>query len=247
MNRLIELPDKGTAVFIGDTHGDYNSSRIIIKNFIKKAHHYVVCLGDYVDRGAESKKNIEFLLETRQKHENLILLAGNHEMFPVIECTPSDFWDNLSVEDFDCYKKAFQDLPLAVSGNGFLALHGALPDVNDLKDINNIQVCDENWTRILWGDFRDKNQEELRNLTGRPKFGREYFDRIMKRLGKNVLVRSHDPTANERMFENRCLTLFTSSAYGEKKRKIGICSLEKEIRSTDDIQIISLDAQEIAI
>lgn len=245
MNKLIELPDKGTAVFIGDTHGDYDSARIIIKNFIKKENHYVICLGDYVDRGAESKKNVEFLLETQKQHENLILLAGNHEMHPVIECTPSDFWDSLTKEEFDYYKKILQDLPLAVSGNGFLALHGALPDVNDISDINNIRACDENWTRIIWGDFRDKKGECLKSFFGRPKFGRDYFEKIMNRFGKNVLIRGHDPTVREKMFGNRCLTLFTSSSYGAKKRKIGICDMGTEIQSIDDIDIISLDAQEI--
>lgn len=245
MNGLIELPDKGNVVFVGDTHGDYTSTRIIIKNFIKKPGYYIVFLGDYVDRGAESKKNIEFLLEMREKHENLILLAGNHEMYPFLECKPSDFWDSLTSEDFDYYKKVFQELPLAVSGNGFLALHGGLPDINDINDINDVHVCDENWIRILWGDFRDKDGEDLCNLTGRPKFGRQYFERIMNRVGKNVLVRSHDPTAKERMFNNRCLTIFTSSSYGERKRKFGICSMDREIQSVDDIEIISLGAQEL--
>ncbi len=247
MDRLIELPDEGTAVFIGDTHGDYNSTRIIIKNFVKKGQHYIIFLGDYVDRGAESRKNIDFLLKTRDEHDNLILLAGNHEMYPVIECKPCNFWDSLNKEDFNYYKKIFLDLPFAVSGNGFLALHGALPDVDDISEINDIQVCDKNWTRLLWGDFRDKDGEELRNLTGRPQFGRQYFERVMKKMGKNVLVRGHDPTANEKMFNNRCLTLFTSSSYGEKKRKIGVCALDKEIQSADDIEVVSLDTQEITI
>jgi predicted phosphodiesterase len=247
MDKLIELPPRGTVVFAGDTHGDYKSSRIVVKNFINKRDHYVVFLGDYIDRGSQSRENIEFLIKTQETHKNLILLAGNHEMHPVVECSPSDFWDSLTKEEFDHYKKIFLELPLAVSGNGFMALHGALPEITRIQDINKITPADENWFRLIWGDFRDKEDEYCGNFLGRPKFGKAYFEKIMQRIGKNVLIRGHDPTAPERMFENRCLTLFTSSSYGPNKKKIGICKMEKEIKSIDDIEIISLDMQEIAI
>ncbi len=243
MDKLIELPSRGMVIFVGDTHGDYDASRIIVKNFIKKKDYYIVFLGDYVDRGFRSKENIDFLLETHKKHKNLILLAGNHEMHPVIECSPSNFWSSLTEKEFEYYKEIFMKLPLAVSGNGFLALHGALPAINNISDINNIQMFDENWTTIIWGDFRDRDGEYLGNSFGRPKFGRDYFTKIMERIGKNVLIRGHDPTAPERMFENRCLTLFTSSSYGPDKKKIGICKLTEEIKTTEDIEIISLGVQ----
>jgi len=245
MEKIIVLPEKGKVIFLGDTHGDYKTTRMIIKGFINKKKHYIVMLGDYVDRGEDSKKNIDFLLEIKKKHPNLIMLAGNHEMFFIRECSPSDFWDSLSKEECEYYKDVFSKLPLAVSGNGFLALHGALPDVEKIEDIDNIQPGDENWIKIIWGDFRDKPGEYLGNFLGRPKFGRDYFLKVMERLKKNVLIRGHDPLVSERIFNNRCLTLFTSSAYGH--RKIAILDLQKEIKSVDDIDIIPLDPAEIEI
>ncbi len=245
MEKIIVLPEKGKVIFLGDTHGDYKTTRMIIKGFINKKKHYIVMLGDYVDRGEDSKKNIDFLLEIKKKHPNLIMLAGNHEMFFIRECSPSDFWDSLSKEECEYYKDVFSKLPLAVSGNGFLALHGALPDVEKIEDIDNIQPGDENWIKIIWGDFRDKPGEYLGNFLGRPKFGRDYFLKVMERLKKNVLIRGHDPLVSERIFNNRCLTLFTSSAYGH--RKIAILDLQKEIKSVDDIEIIPLDPAEIEI
>jgi predicted phosphodiesterase len=247
MNKLITLPPEGTAVFVGDTHGDYKSVRVIIKNFIGKKNHYVIMLGDYVDRGEDSQKNIEFLIETQKEHSNLILLAGNHEMFPLKECSPADFWNSLDKENLERYKEFFLNLPFAVSGRGFLALHGGLPDIEKIEDINDIQPCDSGWTRILWGDFRDKQGDYLGDFLGRPKFGRDYFVRVMEKIGKKVLIRGHDPAAPEKMYDNRCLTIFTSSAFGPKKRKIAVCSLEKEVRTIDDMEIISLDLQEISI
>lgn len=244
MANYIRLPQEGYAVFVGDTHGDYQAAKIIIKNFINKKGYYIVMLGDYIDRGPESKKNIDFLLSIREKHRNLILLAGNHEMHAVRECSPSDFWDSMSEEECDYYNKALLPLPVAAAGNGFMALHGALPQISSLEDISGIKPGDENWTSMIWGDFRDKEGGKISGFLGRPKFGADYFEEVMERLQINVLIRSHDPLAPERMFNNRCLTLFTSSAYG-KERKIALCRLDKEIKTIDDLEIISLDKPEI--
>lgn len=245
MDKIITLPQKGRVVFLGDTHGDYKTTKMIINAFINKKNHYIVMLGDYVDRGDESKKNIDFLLKMKEKHTNLIMLAGNHEMFFIRECIPSNFWNLLSEEEYKYYKDVFSKLPLAVEGNGFLALHGALPDIEKLEDIDNVQPGDENWIRIIWGDFRDKDGEYLGNSFGRPKFGKDYFLKVMGRLKKNVLIRGHDPLVPERMFDNRCLTLFTSSSYG--CRKIAVFELKKEVKSIDDIDIIPLDPVDIEI
>jgi hypothetical protein len=46
------------------------------------------------------------------------------------------------------------------------------------------------------------------------------------------------------MFNNRCLTLFTSAVY-MRERKIALCDLGKEIKNIDDLEIISLDKPEI--
>ncbi|MCM8818072.1 MAG: serine/threonine protein phosphatase [Candidatus Omnitrophica bacterium] len=244
MEKLVELPKKGKLVVIGDTHGDFNTTRIIVKNFIYKKNHYILFLGDYVDRGEKSKENIDYLLSLKEKHDNLILLAGNHEMYPVVECSPSDFWESLNEDEFKFYKEKFLELPFCSYGNGFLALHGALPEIEKIEDIEKIEIGDREWFKIIWGDFRDKEGEFLGNFLGRPKFGRDYFFKIMNKIGFNVLIRSHDPYAPERMFENRCLTIFTSTSYGTE-RKIALLNLNKKIKSVDDIKIISLDKPDI--
>ncbi|MCM8803465.1 MAG: serine/threonine protein phosphatase, partial [Candidatus Omnitrophica bacterium] len=171
MRKLIELPKKGKCVIVGDTHGDFDTTRIIVKNFIDKKNYYLLFLGDYVDRGPKSRENIDYLLSLKEKKENLILLQGNHEMYPVIECSPSDFWDNLSQEEFNFYKEKFMELPLSAYGNGFIALHGALPEVEKLEDIDNIKIGDGEWFKIIWGDFKDKKGDVLNSFIGRPNFG----------------------------------------------------------------------------
>ena len=237
MPNVIYLPETGKAVFVGDTHGDLQASRAIIKQYAKKEY-YVIFLGDYVDRGKKSRENIDFLISAQKEYSKIILLAGNHEMNAIEPVSPSDFWESLSKEESAYYTDVFRNFPLAVSGNGFIAVHAGLPDLPDLASWDKITPGGDNWMRILWADFREKEGECLGVLCGRIKLGRNYFERIMNAIGKNVLMRSHDPYAPARMFNNRCSTLFTSASYG-KFRQIAIVDLSREIHSVDEIELIS--------
>jgi len=237
MKNIVELPKQGYAVFVGDTHGDIQASRLVVRQYAKKGH-CIVFLGDYVDRGEKSKENIDFLLSSQKQYPGIILLAGNHEMSMIEPVSPSNFWDSLDKNEAEEYSEIFKSFPLAASGNGFLAVHAGLPDLPILEDWDKIKPGDDNWERVLWADFRDKEGECLGSLCGRIKLGRDYFYRVMDSLKKNVLVRSHDPYAPERMFNNRCLTLFTSALYG-RLRQIALVDLSKHIMSIDDFELIT--------
>jgi len=70
---------KGKVVFIGDTHGDYISSREVLSRF-SPDEYTLIFLGDYVDRGENQIENVNFLLAKYIKHrKRIILLRGNHE------------------------------------------------------------------------------------------------------------------------------------------------------------------------
>lgn len=238
--RLIILPGEGKAVFVGDTHGDFEATQIIIDRYLKSPY-YIIFLGDYVDRGEESARNINFLLQIKTEHPHQIfLLAGNHEGYLVQTFSPANFWELLTLEEKMIYGTIFSKLPLcAISPNGILTLHGALPDLPNLKAINNINLADEQWERIVWGDFVERKGEFLGNLWGRPLFGTSYFESLMDRFQKRVLIRSHQPNAPHLMFKKRCLTIFTSHAY-MATRSIVIADLEKEIFSADDLTIVKI-------
>ncbi len=76
-NRLIRLPAKGKAVFVGDTHGDFEATETIFRLYFKPGFR-LVFLGDYVDRGAESMTNIEFLLNKKaEAPEQVYLLPAD--------------------------------------------------------------------------------------------------------------------------------------------------------------------------
>jgi predicted MPP superfamily phosphohydrolase len=239
--KLIQL-ESGKVIFVGDTHGDLEATEKIIHKYLKSKNK-LVFLGDYVDRGPASLENINFLFEQKIKlPRSLYLLMGNHEGYAVGSFHPADFWEGLDVELRQRYSEVLSRLPLAVSTpNGIIALHGALPDVAGLEDINRIKPGSAEWHQITWGDCQEMAGKFLGidPYTGRPQFGRGWFQEIMSRLGKNVLIRSHQPDAPPRMYGRRCLTIFTSSAYRHyiSERTIALVDLRKVVKSVDDIEI----------
>jgi len=239
--KLIQL-GSGKVIFVGDTHGDLEATEKIIHRYLK-SRNKLVFLGDYVDRGPASLENINFLLGQKLEHpDSLYLLMGNHEGYAVGSFHPADFWEGLDAELRQRYSEALANLPLAVSTpNGIIALHGALPDVSGLEDINMIKPGSTEWHQITWGDWQERAGKCLGidPSTGRPQFGLGWFQEIMSRLGKNVLIRSHQPDAPPTMYDRRCLTIFTSSAYRHyiSERTIALVDLRRTVKSVDDIEI----------
>jgi len=233
--RLIQLPSEGKAVFVGDTHGDLDASEEIVRRYLGKPYR-IVFLGDYVDRGDHSEENIQYLLQVKSENpDEIFLLAGNHEGFMVKEFYPVSFWRSLSAKERETYGLLFSKFPLAAtSQNGILALHGGLPQLKSLEEVNQIEWGDENWNRIVWGDFVELEIGIMDDWGGRPQYGRQYFGRMMERYQKQILIRSHQPHAPPLMFKKRCITIFTSNAY-LPVRTIAVGDLEKEIRSAEDL------------
>lgn len=235
--RLIHLPPEGKTVFVGDTHGDLDASQRVIHRYLKSLYR-IIFLGDYVDRGEDSEANINYLLQMKIEYpEQIFLLAGNHEGYMVKELYPANFWESLPFEKRKEYGLVFSKLPLcATSDNGILALHGGLPEFETLEGVNRIELGDEQWDRIVWGDFIERESGLLGNFWGRPQFGSSYFERMMGRYQKSVLIRSHQPHAPLMMFKKRCITIFTSYAY-LPVRTIVVVDLEKEVRDANDVVI----------
>jgi len=235
--RLIHLPPEGKVVFAGDTHGDLEASQGVVQQYLREPYR-IVFLGDYVDRGDDSEENLRYLLEMKLKDpEEIFLLSGNHEGFMVKQFHPSSFWSSISFEERERYGLLFSKFPLAATTqNGILAVHGALPDVKSLEEMSRIELGDENWDRVVWGDFAEEEDNFLGDLWGRPQFGQPYFEQMMERYRKQVLIRSHQPHAPLRMFDKRCITIFTSHAY-LPVRTVAIADLEKEIRTSDDLTL----------
>ena len=251
-HKLIELPSYGKAVFAGDTHGDWEASQAILEAYPAKK--YVrVFLGDYVDRGYGSRKNIDLLLEAKVRNrDRTYLLLGNHEAPGTVRYRPAEFWDSLTSKEYREYRRPLSKLPLAASGSGLIALHGAPPDlrpflseeelqaadVNTLHLINGIKPKSDPWLQITWGDLSESDARRLftRSDDLRSCYGMRYFAEVMDDLHKEVLIRSHDPRVPEVMLGGRCLTLMTSTYYAAI-RKVAIADLGKETNTVDDLTV----------
>ena len=246
--KLIEIKKAKKIIFVGDTHGDLEVSQKVIKDYLKTGNK-IVFLGDYVDRGPFSRENLDFLLETKIKNpEKIYLLQGNHEGHRILPLFPADFWQSLSPEEYQEYSLIVERFSLVCVVKNVIALHGALPNfkrrrpgLRRLEQVNEIKLGSEQWEQIVWGDFVDEPGENLGTdpFTGRPQFGRDYFLKLMKKFRKKVLIRSHDPRAPQFMFSDRCLTIFTSSAY-PRERVIAILDFDKEVNTAKDLEIIKI-------
>ena len=236
--KLIELSGAKLVIFVGDTHGDLEASQRVIEKYLK-TENIIVFLGDYVDRGPHSLENILYLLSLKlEQPQNLYLLQGNHEGWKVFQFYPADFWEGLESERAALFAQTLSHLPLAVStSNGILALHGALPYVQKLEDINRIAFGSKEWAEVTWGDWQDVAGHYLGAYGGRPQFGRDYFEEAMQRFSKQILIRSHQPHAPLFMYDQRCLTIFTSSAYGSIVRRIAKTPLDRAVKRADELEL----------
>lgn len=238
--KFLDLKPKGKVVFVGDTHGDLEASKKVINKYLKSGT-YICFLGDYVDRGPQSAENADYLIKVKKENpKNLILLQGNHENYMIDHFYPCEFWEKSSSEQRTKYDNIFRAFPLVLSAGGIIALHGALPDINNLEDINKIQDLDKNWKAITWGDIYEGEENNFNTPLGRPLYGKKYFEDVMTILNKKILIRAHDPHAKEKMLNNKCLTIFTSCAY-RRERTIAIADFSKKIESIDDLIIENID------
>lgn len=79
---------------IGDIHGQIAQLKVLYRRISTRPlrpFDKLVFLGDYVDRGENSKAVIEFLLRLKQEHPEVIFLRGNHEhlMLEALDGPPS--------------------------------------------------------------------------------------------------------------------------------------------------------------
>ena len=220
--RLIQLPEHRQTVYVGDTHGDRQATESVLHRWLGNET-VLVFLGDTVDRGPDSRGNLTLILQAKKDHpDSVFLLMGNHEAWSVSSFSPADFWTGLNPEEEEVLGDVFSALPFAAwHPAGVLATHAGLPKVKMLAAIPSIALGSPAWRDMVWGDWSDHPPNVSAAWHSiRPTYGESEFRQRMDRLGARVLVRSHQPRAPQYLYKDRCLTVFTSSAYGPGDRTV---------------------------
>lgn len=233
--QLITLPDK-ELVFVGDTHSDYQSSMKVVEKYLTKDR-VLIFLGDYVDRAMEPYadiRNMLYLFHLKYTSKNVILLRGNHED-PFVNTlygfreSVEGIWDEAM---WKLFNEVFLQMPLAVVTDHLIALHGGLPEIDALSEIGRIPkgliaTEDKVLAQLLWNDSMNSSRRIIetdnRGMKDVVCYGTPFFEEIMTKLNRHILVRAHDYTVKGWSFDRRCLTLITSAIYAHfPERKVPI-------------------------
>ena len=129
---------------VGDIHGCAKTFKhLLLTKFQLRKSDVVVCLGDYIDRGPDSKGVVDFILELRNAGYTIHTLRGNHEQLMMDSVGGDGFmkqrWiDNggdKTLQSFgvgsygeldDAYKTFFESTPYYLVHENFIFVHAGL-------------------------------------------------------------------------------------------------------------------------
>lgn len=223
------LPSRGSAIFVGDTHGDSLATEAVLgqTGFLSRMEMgqtdlFLVFLGDYIDRGAADIRNLDLALSLKGAFpQNVILMRGNHELGGNFR--PYNFPDSLEKhfggrweEMHSRYVGLFERFTnLVVTANGIVAVHGGVPttyDINGLEELQASRDISDLLTEMKWNDPSSDIPYSEPNRGRFSKFGRKIFERFMEIVGGRVMVRGHQypQSGYELFFDNRLVTIFST-------------------------------------
>ncbi len=241
--RLAEEPQvlkvKGKVVFVGDTHGDLDSSKDVLDKFPPNGYK-IIFLGDYVDRGKKQVENVNFLLARHlAEPDRVLLLRGNHEspvvnlnygFMEVLHRIYGPEWPYLFIR----YNEVLSNLPYAARAGDLLAVHGGIAEgLRSVRQIANLPKkdlipSDEIAFQLLWNDPSEGVEEFGENYSrggGTKYYGRKALESFLRANGLKGLVRAHEayPDGYAWLFdgdpgiegmESILLSVFTCRYYG---------------------------------
>ena len=82
---------------VSDIHGEYDKLLRLMDKILDKRtkDDLIIFLGDYIDRGKQSNRVINYIFNLKSNDDNIITLLGNHDMA---------FWESMrSIETLDIY------------------------------------------------------------------------------------------------------------------------------------------------
>ncbi|MEO8149239.1 MAG: metallophosphoesterase [Bacteroidia bacterium] len=168
-------------IAIGDIHGCSKTFKKLLLDELRiQQTDEIYCLGDYIDRGYDSKGVVDFILELREKKFHIHTLRGNHEQVMMDSTLNEENYRNWLAlggartlnsfgvryyHEFDlAYINFFKDTELFIETGNYIFVHAGLNFKNhDLFEDKDAML----WIR----DFKvDKNK-----------------------LGNRIVVHGHNP------------------------------------------------------
>jgi serine/threonine protein phosphatase 1 len=206
---------KGTRYVIGDIHGCIRSFRTMVTEKIKlRKEDTLYLLGDYIDRGPDSKGVLDFMIELQREKYDIRPIMGNHEYMLL-----------KSLEEYEYFEQWMKN-----GSDATLVSFGIPPEkVNDIESVFEIpqQYIDFLCNLKFWEETEDfyfvhaglakgitKPTDDLQSLF----WGRKelYNREILKR---RILIHGHTPVGKisieDRIFdgESRILNLDGGCVY----------------------------------
>ncbi len=226
---------KGPCLFVGDTHGDLNSSLKVAQKFLKRNDLTLIFLGDYVDRGEQQLENVLFLFLLKKANpDRVILLRGNHEekqmnQYYGFQSVLSQTFGTDSTSLFTQFQQTFAQLPLCVlTWNRVFGVHGGIPismkdKVITLKEIEQrvrgttyIEDLDFITAQLLWNDPKEDVKGAVPSSRGIGfYFGKNKFEQFIDANNLQFVIRSHEvfQSGYKYFFDNQLLSIFSALDY----------------------------------
>lgn len=186
-------------IVIGDIHGCYEELRDLFLSLeengeYNKGTDKVVFLGDYIDRGKDSRLVIEFVRNLQKENKNVIALMGNHEDMLIGYYEDRDgSWllngHTSTLESYKGYDKQFWDdvnwmrkLPLYHEDEHCVYVHAGIDTKKSMKKQNRNTLL---WVREEFiYDSRKYNKKVIFGHT--PTFSLDMDDRPVVTFADNI-------------------------------------------------------------
>lgn len=136
-------------IVIADIHGCYNELKTLFSNLLEKEEYdkqtdKLIFLGDYIDRGNDSRLVINFIQTLQKESDNVIALMGNHEYMFLDYYDNCGSWINTgrekTLESYNGFNEQFKsdvqwmrNLPLYYEDEYFIYVHAGV-DTNKSID-----------------------------------------------------------------------------------------------------------------
>ncbi len=218
------IPAEAKLYIIGDLHGDFGPIEALLTHLQNKKKFdpttgfldekiYIAFLGDYIDRGPESLKNLWYLWKLKAVNQSqVLLLRGNHETKEIFTNPLSKtLWQDLLMLNtvpkvIDNFVNAFSLLPVvtlidrANQNNRIALVHGGInPADKTIPLIDRSQsfvVHNSDANAYLWSDMADDPTKQIsKKNSGRGAgyiLGKKDVTTWMKTQNVKVIFHGHD-------------------------------------------------------